>query len=184
MSETIETAREHLEHAAHGDGSARKIAVLVAVLAAALAVTEMHEKAAQNSYLSHHIQASDDWAFYQTKTIRMNMYTLFADTWAATPGIDAQKIADARARAARLDDDPTEPGGRKQLTEKARASEAAREHAFHRFHSLELAVGGLQIAIVLASVSVVTRVTSLAIGAAVLGAAAGAFAVLAEYSIL
>ncbi len=186
---SIETATETLEHAAHhetahGDGSARKIAILVAILAAGLAVTEMREKAAQNTYLTYHIQASDDWAFYQAKTIRMNMYALFADTWAAMPGVSKEMVAAARANAARMNDEEGEQGGRKQLAEKAKDSEHAREHAFHSFHFLELAVGGLQIAIVLASVSVVTRVNALAIGSAVLGAAAAAFAIVTEYGLI
>ena len=65
MSETIENAREGLHHAqhepgGHTDGSARKVAVLIAVLAAALALAEMGEKGAQNEYLTHHIALSDD----------------------------------------------------------------------------------------------------------------------------
>ena len=44
-----------------------------------------------------------------------------------------------------------------------------REMAFHRYHWLELVVGALEIAIVLASVSVVTRIRPLAIGAAAIG---------------
>jgi hypothetical protein len=180
MAETLEIAKENLEHAAHGhnDGSARKIAMLVAALAAGLALAEIGEKAAQNSYLTHHIQASDDWAFFQAKTIRMNMYAMFADTWEAQPGADPKKIAGARANAERMNDDPKAGDGRKQLMEKARTSEATREAAFHRYHFFELAVGGLQISIVLASIAVVTRVTALAWGAAALGLAAGAFAVL------
>ena len=88
---------------------------------------------------------------------------------------DWTKADFARANAARMDDDPKEDNGRKQLSRKAKASEESREAAFHRYHSFELAVGGLQIAIVLASVSVVTRVAALALGSGVLGAAAKGF---------
>ena len=77
MSATLEHAREGLEHAHeaaeghgghHGDSSARWIAVLISVLAAALALAEMQEKASQNLYMTHHIRVSDDYAFYQAKT--------------------------------------------------------------------------------------------------------------------
>ena len=85
MSETIEHAREGLHHAHHApaphtDSTARRIAVLIAVLAAALALAEMGEKGAQNAYLTHHIAVSDDWAFYQAKNAR-------ATSWAAEAGI-------------------------------------------------------------------------------------------------
>ena len=83
MSESIEHAREGIEHAHHGAGihtdtTARRIAVLIAVLAAALALAEMGEKGAQNAYLTHHIALSDDWAFYQAKNARATVWAVQA----------------------------------------------------------------------------------------------------------
>ena len=95
---------------------------------------------------------------------------------AADPAI-AKRIADARAQAARLLDDEKSLG-RKQLQAKARASEEARDHAFHTFHLYEYAVGGLQIAIVLASVSVVTRMRVFMLVAGILGGVCSVFALL------
>ncbi len=46
--------------------------------AAELALREMGEKASQNEYLTHHVALSDDWAFYQARTIRSNVYGLAA----------------------------------------------------------------------------------------------------------
>jgi len=185
MSETIEHAREGLEHAEHGgamhtDTTARRIAVLIAVLAVALALADMGEKAAQNSYLTHHIAVSDDYAFFQAKNAR-------ATTWAAQAGVLASlpNAADAAPQAeikrakeaeARLRDEPG-GDGMKQLAERAEADKAAREEAFHRYHEFELVVGALQIAIVLASVAVVTRIAALAIGAGALGAVAAAYGI-------
>jgi len=184
MSESIDRAKEAIESAGEagehklGD-NARNIAVLVAVLAAALAVTEMGEKRAQNEYLTHHIQASDDWNFYQAKTIRGNLYTVEAQTLESLPTANdpavKKRIDDARAEAKRLDDDEKSVG-RKQLMAKAKASEEDRDHALHRFHLFEAVVSALELSIVLASVSVVTRVRQLAIAAAVLGGGASLFA--------
>jgi hypothetical protein len=183
MSDSIETAKEAIEdaqetEAERKDGSARNVAVLIAALAAALALSEMGEKAAQNDYLTHHIQASDDWNFYQAKTIRSNVYKVEAETLESLPDAadpDVRKRIDAAlAQAKRLDDDE-KTLGRKQLMAKARTSERDRDRAFHRFHLFEAVVGALEIAIVLASVSVVTRVRQLALAAAVLGAGASLF---------
>jgi hypothetical protein len=183
MSDSLETAKQAIEgaeetEAERKDGSARNVAVLIAALAATLALAEMGEKAAQNDYLTHHIQASDDWNFYQAKTIRSNFYSLQAETLeslptAADPAV-RKRIDAALAQSKRLDDDE-QTLGRKQLMEKAHASERDRDRAFHRFHLFEAVVGVLEIAIVLASVSVVTRVRQLALGAAVLGGAAALF---------
>ena len=70
-----------------------------------------------------------------------------------------------------------EPGadGMKQLAAQADTHRAARDAALHRYHQYEIVVGALQIAIVLASVAVVTRMLALAVGAGVIGAAAGMF---------
>ena len=71
-----------------------------------------------------------------------------------------------------------EPGkdGMKQLAEQAERRKKERDHAFHRYHFYEYASGALQISIVLASVSVVTRMRPLTIGAGVIGVAAGLLA--------
>lgn len=180
MSDDLERAQEGMEHAheaaeTHGDGSARKIAILISVLAAALALAEMQEKGAQNAYMTRHIEVSDDYAFYQAKTVRANLYTTQADLLAslpnaADPAIKARIDAD-RATAARLEDDE-KTQGRKQLLAQAEAHKEQREAQFHRYELFEIVVGALQIAIVLASVSVVTRVRPLAFGAGLIGAGA------------
>jgi len=183
MSDDIDRATEAIEGAHHAeahrqDGSARNIAVLIAALAAALALSDMAEKSAQNAYLTHHIQATDDWNFYQAKNVRSNLYALQADTLESLPGAAdpavRKRIDAARAEAKRLDDDEKSLG-RKQLAAKAHASEQERDEAFHRFHLFEMVVGALQISIVLASVSVVTRVRLMALAAGVLGGGASLF---------
>ncbi len=180
---TLEHAKETLEHAghtaSHGDGHdtfPRNVAILVAFIAAILAIAEIGGKAAQNAYLTYHVTASDDWAFYQAKNIRSNIYALHAETLEVlAPAGDAavkKKIEAAQAQAKRLDDDEKSTG-RKQAMEKAKHSEEQRDHAFHRYHLYEYVVGALQIAIVLSSVSIVSRMKPLAWLAAALGGGAG-----------
>ena len=185
MSESIEHAREGIDHAhhapnQHSDTTARRIAVLIAVLAAALALAEMGEKGAQNEYLTHHIALSDDWAFYQAKNARATLLAAEATILGNLPnGADAgpqAAIKRAQESEARLRDDPQGGEGMKQLADRAQGQEAARDHAFHRYHQFDLVVGALQIAIVLASVSVVTRIVALALGAGAIGAIAAAYA--------
>jgi hypothetical protein len=186
MSDTIEHAREgiHEAHHAdvlHGDSTARRVAVLIAVLAAVLALAEIGEKGAQNEYLTHHVALADDWAFYQAKNLRAAVLAAEAGILgnlpnAAEAGPQAE-IKRARETEARMRDEP-QGDGMKQLAERAKAQEAARDEAFHRYHEFELVVGALQIAIVLASVAVVTRITALAVGAGVIGAVAAGFGLL------
>ena len=191
MVENADFARESLERAHESGGSheelssdMRRVAVMISVLAAGLALSEMGEKASQNEYLTHHVALSDDWAFYQARTIRGNVYGLEASVLESLPGATenpaiVEKIATARAQIARMDDDPV-GGGRKQLLEKTKVQTEERDHAFHLYHQYEMVVGALQIAIVLASVSIVTRIRSLTAGAAVLGGVALVYGVLVK----
>jgi hypothetical protein len=185
MSDTLEHAREGIEHAHHAahdphtDPFARRCAVLIAALAALLAIFEMGENGAQNEYLTHHISLSDNWAFYQAKLLRSNLYGVEADLLQALPNSDPARVAAARQTSQRLADDDATQGAR-QLRANAAALTATRDHAYHRYHALEIVCGALQIAVVLASVSVVTRLPLLALGTGVIGAVAalGGLAVL------
>ncbi|HJS84645.1 MAG TPA: DUF4337 family protein, partial [Acetobacteraceae bacterium] len=184
MSETIEHAREGIEHADHahpeGDHSARWIAVLVAVLAAALAICELGEKSSMTAFLNHHIALSDDYAYYQEKHVRLTTRQAEEDVLlslpdAASPAIQ-ERLKASRQEQARLQDNPKNGQGMKQLQEQAERDKEARDHAAHLAHQLEISVGGLQIAIVLASVSIVTRVRALAWCGGALGAAMAVYA--------
>ncbi len=193
MSGTIEQAQQGLEHAQeaneahpeHNDTGARKVAILISVLAAALALAEMSEKASQNEYLTHHIAASDAWAFYQAKTIRADMHRGVATVLQSLPDAAApemRKRAEAeQAEAARLDDDE-KSRGRKQLSAEAKEIERLRDTAFEEYHKFERVVGALQISIVLASVSVVTRIKALAWVAGVLGGGAALYGLGVTYA--
>ena len=191
MSETIEHARdglEHAEHAAHTNPSAARIAVLIAALAAALALAEMGEKGAQNEYLTHHITVSDTWNFFQAKNDRATVRSAEADLLESLPTADqpaiAERAKEARADAARLRDDPVKGDGSKQLAALAAEQTELRDHAFHTYHRFERVVGALQIAIVLASVSVVTRVRWLTWAAAAIGGVAAAYGLLVAGAII
>jgi hypothetical protein len=150
--------------------------VLVSVLAAVLAITEIGGKQAQNAYLTRHIALSNEWAFYQAKNLRSVVRTSEADLLASLPNADDPgvqlRIKEAKDYAARMRDDPQGGEGMKQLAATAKEQETARDEAEHRYHSYEYAVGALEIAIVLASVSVVTRIRALTLGAGTIGAIA------------
>lgn len=184
MGDTIERAHDTIHEAGHahalGDGRARMVAVLVAVLAAGLAVSEMGAKSSENAYLTHHIALSDNWAFYQSKhdravTREAEASVLSALPNASDPAVQA-RITAAQDYARRMRDDPKGGDGMKQLDARSKGLEHEREEAFHRYHGYEVTSGALQIAIVLASVSLVTRIRGLTWVAAGMGVLAGAYA--------
>ena len=127
-----------------------------------------------------HIALSDDYAYYQEKHVRLTTMqaeeaTLLSLPDAASPAVQ-ERVRASRQEQARLQDSPQTGQGMKQLQEQADREKERRDHAAHLAHHLEISVGGLQIAIVLASVAVVTRVRALAWAGGALGAAMAVYA--------
>jgi hypothetical protein len=94
-----------------------------------------------------------------------------------------KRIADAQANADRMH---SEPRSRRhdQLAEKAHGQERLRDHEMHRNHELEIASGGLQIAIVLASISVVVDLPRFMIASIALGLISAIYGPLGGLSVL
>jgi hypothetical protein len=166
---------EHVEHAAHSN---RKIALVIAVLALFLAFSETLGKGAQTAALSANIEASDLWAFFQAKTIRQTVLHTASELKAvelaslsdeAAKGAAQKQIAAWTKTADRYESDPQSREGRKELTERARATEERRDVNFAKYENYELASAAFQIGIVLASASVITGMVALVWGAGGLG---------------
>ena len=155
----------------HIDPSNKRIALLIAVLALVLAFSETLGKAAQTSALSLNIEASNLWAFFQAKTIRQTVVRTAAEQ-AAVYGTDedgkkqVQKWLDT---AQRYQSEPDTGEGRDQLAARAKAAEKKRDVSMAAYHHYELASAAVQIAIVLASASIVAGIAALAWIAAGLG---------------
>jgi hypothetical protein len=171
----------------------KRIGILIAVLAGALAFTEAAGSNASSDALRGTVEASNTWAFFQAKTIRMTTLKAQADALELTSAgmeegtaLEAVKkqIADWRATAARYDSEPETGEGRKELSVKAKAIETARDDAAAANATFDLASGALQLGILLASAAVVTSVLWLAYisaGLGVLGAVFGALGVWAPH---
>jgi hypothetical protein len=160
-------------HAEHGGN--KGVALLIAVLALVLAFAETLGKGAQTSALAYNIEASNLWAFFQAKTVRQTVLRTAAEQIdAGNPGETGNRqAAKWRETAQRYQSEPETGEGREQLAARAKDAEKKRDHAMAAYHHYELASAAVQIAIVLASASIITAMPLLAwIGAAlgVLGA--------------
>jgi hypothetical protein len=159
---------EKIEHAGQHHGN-KAIAVLIMMLAALLAICEMGGKNAQHMSLASNIEAANLWAFFQAKTIRMTTLRTAAEaveTIAADlpqSGASAQKqLVKWRATAQRYDTEPETGEGRQELAARAKAAEEKRDRALSAYHNFEYGSAALQLAIVLASASLVTGMMLLA----------------------
>jgi hypothetical protein len=176
MVDPVDTAQEQID-AAHEERESdlwpRIMAVTVSFLAASLALAELGEKSSQTEYLTHNIAASDTWNQYQAKNLRASVWhsqgiLLESLPNAADPAV-LERFKTAQSEEARMHDEPSSGDGMKQLLAKAKGLEHERDEAFHAYHGFEHTSSVLQISIVLASVSVVTRVRSLGIAAGAIG---------------
>jgi len=165
-------------HADHGGN--KGVALLISVLALVLAFSETLGKSAQTEAMSYNIQASNLWAFFQAKTIRQTTLRTAADQLGATAESEkAKKQIEAwKKTAERYEDEPETREGRKQLAERAKNAERKRDKAFAAYHHFELSSAAVQIAIVLASASIITAIPALFWTAGALGVVGIAFCVI------
>ncbi len=163
----------------------KRIGILIAVMAGALAFSEAGGSNASADALRGTVELSNTWAFFQAKTIRMTTLKAQADslellTAEMAPGPQREAvtktIADWRAAAARYDSEPETGEGRKELSARAKAIETDRDNAAAANATYDLSSSALQLGILLASAAVVTSVLWLAYigaGLGVVGAVLG-----------
>src|SRR5690349_19509535 len=160
----------------HVEGGNKKIALLVAVLAAFLAISEMGGKSSQTHALAEHIDASNLWSFFQAKTTRQTTMRTAADAIEANYKDGGQPMPDGPKKQ------PEAGEGRKELAAKAKVKEAVRAKAMSAYHMFEYGSAALQLAIVLAGAAALTNVMALALaagGLGILGVVCGALGFLA-----
>lgn len=162
---------EHAEHAEHASSVNKKIALLIAVIALFLALSETFGKAAQTESISENVAAANLWAFFQAKSIRQTTLKTAAEQLQLQADAAAEPAAKAALSGridgwlrtvARYEDEPSTGEGRKQLVERAKHAEDKRDLALARYHHFELASAAFQIAIVLASATIITGALALA----------------------
>jgi len=162
---------EQADHAKEASEENRKIALLIAVIALCLALSETLGKGAQTESLHKNVEASNLWAFFQAKSIRhTTVQTAAEQTKLGLGGFsdDAAKAAaqkqidDWQKTAARYRSDPKSGEGQEQLSARAKHAEEERDLATEKYHHFELASAAFQIAIVLASATIITGMIWLA----------------------
>src|SRR3954465_1512306 len=156
-------------HADHGGN--KGVALLISLLALVLAFSETLGKGAQTAALSYNIEASNLWAFFQAKTIRQTVLRTAAEEVEVLNSKDNSKaqVGKWRETAQRYQNEPDTGEGRDQLAARAKAAEKKRDKSLAAYHHYEMASAAVQIAIVLASASIITSMVALVWTAGALG---------------
>jgi len=194
MVDPVETAQDQIGEAHEERGEKRTIGrgswpSAVSFLAAGLAIVDLGAKSSQTEYITRKHQRVRYLECLSGEKLRASLWNAEA-LLAGEPGERKRSrgpgaaLKKSHSEEARMRDEPASGDGMKQLREKAKALEEEREKAFHSYHGYEHTASVLEISIVLASVSVVTRVHVLGIVASVIGLLACGYglAVLAHFA--
>ena len=157
-----------------------RAALLVSVFAMVLAVSNIGSSNASGESTEKNILAANTYSFYQAKNIRQTEYKLFADMTKYELARDPKMSADAKAlleknlenytkNIQRYESEPETGEGKKELLAKAKQLEEQRDLALRKDPWYDYAEGLLQVAIVLASIAIITSVPALMGGSLVFG---------------
>jgi hypothetical protein len=199
---------EHTEHIAHaGDGrdshasdpvthdpyNSTMAALLVAVLAAGLAVTEQGAKHAEIRVTENSVFATDAWAQYQAKSTRGTFSKDLGDLLGVLGPGDPAVIAQRQQLEDRLNQeqdgfehDPKD--GKAAIAARARAFEGIRDHSLEQAHAYDNGAASMELGIVLSTASAIIKSRLLICLALGLGVTGGILAILGflapEYGVL
>ncbi len=187
---------EHAEHMAHGHGhggghapdpDARRnqmAALLVAVLAAGLAMTEQGARRAEIDVQENAIFATDAWAQYQAKSTRGTFVKNLSDIVGTMDATADAALADRRkALQQRLLDDQkgyeSDPkDGKGAIFKRAKAFEHARDLSLEKTHAFHNGAAAMELGIVLSTASAIIKSKLLIWMALGIGIIGGVFALL------
>lgn len=157
----------------------KTVALLIAILALFLALSEAGAKKAEHHSTEKNIEASDLYNFYQAKKARATVVETAASAFEAlAPTIADDKAKEGvekqigvwKAAVAKFENDPKKPeDSLEKIQDRATEASEARELWNMKLEHFEFASGALQISIVLASAAIITGVTLLAWTAGALG---------------
>jgi hypothetical protein len=151
--------------APHGTEN-KGVALLIAILALFLAIAEVGAKSAQTEALNNNVQAANLWSFFQARTIRQTQLRTAVEQAELDKGNGNRAAIEAQqgrwtATVNRWESEPETGEGRRELTARARAAEAKRDRNMERYHMFEYSSAAYQVAIVVASASIITGVALL-----------------------
>lgn len=169
-SELIEEADEHSDGAVNQQKN--RSALTISIFAMVLAISSLGGSNAGKDITQENILAANSYAFYQAKSIRQTALKVAAADMelqllrepamnAAAQEATQKKIEDYKKTIDRYESEPETKEGKKELLARAKEHEAVRDHAIRQDPWFDYAEGGLQIAIVLLSVSIIGSLPAL-----------------------
>jgi hypothetical protein len=153
MSDELQELKEHAE-AAENDPSLAPVSLTMAILAVLVASISLLGHRAHTEEVILQNQVSDEWAFYQAKSIRRHADEVFADLASVMNAKDADKAAKLAEKRSSEAEQYRDQG--KELEAKAHELEAEQKHERRRADRFDLGEAILEIALVITSITLLS----------------------------
>jgi len=153
-TEELQELQEHAEHSAHNP-SLIPVTFTMAVLAVVLAATTLLGHRSHTEELLFQNKATDQWSYYQAKNIRVHTYELFLDLLSVSAVKDPAQAEKVKAKyekeTARYQQEL------KEIDVEAHSLENEVADAQHRGNRFDLGEVCLEAAIIIASLTLLTK---------------------------
>ncbi len=154
MKQEPHELEEHAEQA-HHDPSLAPVSMTMAVLAVLVAGVTLLGHRAHTEELLHQTKATDQWAYYQAKNIRRHTYELFLDLLSVGNAGNSERAALVREKYEREIERYKQE--QKKIEQEAREFEKGTDQARKRADRFDLGEGFLEAALVVTSITLLTR---------------------------
>jgi hypothetical protein len=154
MPDEIGELKEHAEEGAH-DSSLAPVTLTMAILAVVIATVTLLGHRAHTEEVLLQTRAADQWAYYQGKEIRRRSYELFLDELSVFSLQDAKQVETVKEKYKKEVERYSEE--LKEIEAEARAKEAEVKVEEARADRYDLAEVLLEAALVISSITLLTR---------------------------
>jgi hypothetical protein len=154
MPDELHELEENAEHGAH-EPSLAPVTITMAVFAVLVAATGLMGHRAHTEELLHQTKATDQWAFYQAKDIRRKNYELFIDELSVFTLQNSEQIEKIKEKYAKEIERYRDEG--KDIKAEATAAESEVAVQQRRADRFDLGEVMLEAALVICSITLLTR---------------------------
>lgn len=154
MPEEFQELHENAEEAAHQSNLA-PVTITMAILAVLVSAVSLLGHRAHTEELLHQTEATDQWAEYQAKDIRRHTYELFLDELSVFTLQNSEAIEKVKDKYSKEIDRYRDQ--QKDLEAEARKAESYVKREGHRADRFDLGEVMLEAALVICSITLLTR---------------------------
>jgi Domain of unknown function (DUF4337) len=168
MADELQELQENAEHGAH-EKSLAPVTITMAILAVLVASVSLMGHRAHTEEILNQTKATDQWSYYQAKDIRRRNYELFLDELAVFSLQNSEQVAKIKEKYSKEVDRYKDE--QKDIQSEARGAENEVKTEQRRADRFDLGEVMLEAALVICSITLLTRKKIFWVSGVVLGLA-------------